>query len=151
MFLIRGTRITMPNKPYTTDGMPARSCTAGRTTACTPSGAISAKKIAQPNASGTPSRIAPNVTDRDPAIIARMPYWSIPGRQTVLKSISLTPISVHASMLSRKIKKPIARTIMIEIIALANKIYFTTLSAIIRPDIRLLCFPSSFLPVWASL
>ena len=50
------------------------------------------------------------------------------------------PISDQAWMLSLKIKKPIANTMMIAMIALANKMYRTALSAIIREDIRFFLF-----------
>ena len=51
------------------------------------------------------------------------------------------PISDQAWMLSRKIKKPIANTMTIAMMALANKMYLTVLSAIIRADIRFFPFP----------
>ena len=53
----------------------------------------------------------------------------------------LTPL---VSWLSRKMKKPIAKTMMIAMMALANKIFFTDLSAIIRADIRFPLFQLFF-------
>jgi hypothetical protein len=84
------------NSRLTTDGIPARSSMAGRTMLRIQSGATSARKIAPPSARGTPRMMAPMVTQIEPAIIARMPYCSRPGRQTVLVKSLAKPISWKA-------------------------------------------------------
>ena len=56
-----GTSTIMPTRPYTTDGMPASSCTAVRITAARRGGAALARKMAVIRPTGTPSSSAPAV------------------------------------------------------------------------------------------
>jgi hypothetical protein len=55
-----------PQKPYTTEGMPANSWMAGLNMFLSAAGANSAKKILQQMAMGTPIIAAPKVTDTEP-------------------------------------------------------------------------------------
>ena len=58
---IRGTSTIMPTRPYTTDGIPASSCTAVRITAATGAGASLERKMAVIRPMGTPMTMAPAV------------------------------------------------------------------------------------------
>ena len=60
-FRMAGTSTIMPTRPYTTDGMPASSCTAVRITAARRGGAALARKMAVIRPTGTPSSSAPAV------------------------------------------------------------------------------------------
>ena len=61
IFRIPGTRISMPTRPYTTDGMPASRLTAADSTALILGGAAFARYTAVRKPTGTPSTIAPAV------------------------------------------------------------------------------------------
>ena len=58
---ISGTSTIMPTRPYTTDGIPASSCTAVRITAATGAGASLERKMAVIRPMGTPMTMAPAV------------------------------------------------------------------------------------------
>ena len=58
---IAGTSTIMPTRPYTTDGMPANSCTAVRITAASFGGATFARNMAVSSPTGTPMTMAPAV------------------------------------------------------------------------------------------
>ena len=68
-----GTSTIIPKKPYTTDGMPASSCTAGSIKRLMPRDAKRDIYTAVSTPSGTPTRIAPAVTYTEPRIIGKMP------------------------------------------------------------------------------
>ena len=59
--LIPGTRTSIPTRPYTTEGMPARRFTAAPTTAFTFLLATFERNTAVKNPIGTPIRIAPPI------------------------------------------------------------------------------------------
>ena len=73
---IRGTSTIMPTRPYTTDGMPASSCTAVRITAAALGGASFARKMAVIRPMGTPMTMAPAVPYMEVRMKGRMPYWA---------------------------------------------------------------------------
>ena len=60
-FRMAGTSTIMPTRPYTTDGMPANSCTAVRITAASFGGATFARNTAVISPTGTPTTMAPAV------------------------------------------------------------------------------------------
>ena len=61
VFRMAGTRTIMPTRPYTTEGMPASSCTAVRITAASFGGATLARNTAVISPMGTPTTMAPAV------------------------------------------------------------------------------------------
>ena len=67
-------RIIRPKKPYTTDGIPARSSMAGLRTLLVREEAISAVKTAHPRERGMAMAMAPRVTRIVPAMRGRVPY-----------------------------------------------------------------------------
>ena len=74
-FCIHGTITAKPNNPYNTDGIPAKSSTAGIIILDTPFGATSAMNIAVSNPIGTPIIKAPIVPQIDAIIIGSIPYF----------------------------------------------------------------------------
>ena len=64
-----GTRTIIPTRPYTTDGIPAKSSTALWITPATPVGAAFAKNMAVKRPIGTPIITAPNVPTIEDRII----------------------------------------------------------------------------------
>ena len=68
-----GTSTIMPTRPYTTEGIPAKSCTAVRITAASRGGAALAKNMAVISPTGTPTTIAPAVPYTEVRIKARIP------------------------------------------------------------------------------
>ena len=90
---IRGFRIISPRSPYTTEGMPARSSTAGFTRAASFLGAVSARNTAVRIPIGTPRSTASAVPIIDVRITYRIPKdgFSAVGFHAVPKRISLIP------------------------------------------------------------
>ena len=78
-----------PSKPYITDGIPARSSTAGFTTFFIALGASSDRNTAVRSPIGTPITIAPRVPNTDVRISGRIPncyffaYHVSPSRKSV--------------------------------------------------------------------
>ena len=60
-FRMVGTSTIMPTRPYTTEGMPASSCTAVRITAASFGGATFARNMAVSSPMGIPMTMAPAV------------------------------------------------------------------------------------------
>lgn len=97
---ISGVSMYIPSKPYTTEGIPAKSSTAGFTIAASLLGATSAKKIAVKIPIGTPTTIANTVPTMEVRITYNIPNEgsAAEGFQTVPKSISVIPTSKSAGV-----------------------------------------------------
>ena len=96
IFLIVGTIISIPKKPYTTEGIPARSWTAGLSIFAYLFDAISDKYEAVSKPIGTPIIIDPNVANIDDIIKYKIPYWLLAGSQCVPNKNCSNPISAIA-------------------------------------------------------
>ena len=70
---MRGTSQMTPRKPYTTEGMPAKSSRVGFNTILRRLGENSASTMAQDRPRGTPMTMAPRVTRTEEMIMDRMP------------------------------------------------------------------------------
>ena len=75
--LMKGTMITRPKNPYTTEGIPASPCMVGFNIFLIFGGAISARNMEQHSDNGTANRRAINVVRRVPIIIREDPKYSI--------------------------------------------------------------------------
>ena len=93
-----GTSTTSPKKPYTTEGMPASSCTAGRRSFTIRFDANRDRNSAVINPAGTPTTSAPAVTYTEPRMKGRMPKTSCPGFHFSPDRKSQTPIFAMPGM-----------------------------------------------------
>ncbi len=84
----------MPMAPYTTEGMPASSSTAGLSTVTIRGGQNCVSRMAQPRPKLTPMTMAPPVTASEPTIMAKMPKEGgfSSGYQSLLKRNLPTPV-----------------------------------------------------------
>jgi hypothetical protein len=71
---IKFVRTIKPKNPYTTEGIPASSSTAGLRIFFVRGDASSERYIAQPMDSGTAKTMAPMVTNRVPTMSGKIPY-----------------------------------------------------------------------------
>ena len=124
----KGTMTTRPKKPYTTEGMPANSSTAGCRTLRVRLLAKNAIYMAVIIPTGTPSNTAPAVTYTLPNIMGKMPYRPLLGRQVVPSRKSPRPISAMAGMPLAKRKIQINATARMDTQATSRKTIFANVS-----------------------
>ena len=109
-----GPNRTIPRKPTTTEGMPARISTTGLTISRTRQWATSERYAATPMPMGTARRRAPIVTMRVLTIMDRMPYSAFSGEvgsQFVFRRNSERWISLNAgTAVKRSVAKMPIRT-----------------------------------------
>src|SRR4030042_4303284 len=101
---MRGTNQMTPRKPYTTEGMPARSSRVGFNTIFRRFGENSASTMAQDRPRGTPMTMAPRVTRTEEMIMARMPKWPLVGAQWLGRMKFFSPVEGMRGKPSRKKK-----------------------------------------------
>ena len=93
IFLMIGTIKSIPKNPYTTEGIPAKSCINGLMIFEMLLGDISAKNTAVNIPMGTPIMIAPNVPLKEHNIKGKIPYILFDGCQSFPKIKLKKPIS----------------------------------------------------------
>ena len=103
--LIKGTITTRPKKPYTTDGIPARSSIAGLNSLTITAGAISERKIAVNIPISIPANTEPRVASRDAATMGKIPNDASPFAEVGFHSLPKT-----------KLKNPILNIIGVPLI-----------------------------------
>jgi len=120
--------MTIPNRPYTTEGIPARSSTAGLINLLTLGGANSARKIAVATPRGTPRIRAPKVTAKVPIIIGRIPKTPFVGYHSFPRRKSIKPTFLIMGKPSVKMNPPIKITVITDMNALIKRIFSYTFS-----------------------
>ena len=135
-----------PRRPYITDGIPARSSTAGFTTFFIALGASSDMNTAVRSPIGTPITIAPRVPNIDVSISGSIPNCSFFAYQVSPNRKSVKPIFPIAGAPDIIIYIVIIRTHATAVMPHTVKMYFITRSVtFVNPDFLLLiadfCFP----------
>ncbi len=87
-----GTSTSIPTSPYTTDGIPARTSTAGRSTAASLGGASLARNTAHSRPTGAPSKMAPAAPYREASRKGRIPNRPAAGSHTRPRRKSQNPM-----------------------------------------------------------
>ena len=97
VFCIAGTINAKPNIPYNTDGIPAKSSTAGDINLATFLGAISAINTAVKIPTGTPIISDPTVAINEATIIGNIPNLSDEGNQStpIKKAVNEYPLDMN--------------------------------------------------------